>query len=379
MAIYPTLQSLGSALTAASSTGTKTFTQFGASIANLTKNQLANLLVTNNQTLGYEALNSVQMRKALIDAGVSKEIANATVKQVLQTNATKAQDVANKASMFSLAGLKNGIKGLAASFKALSTASKVMLAITAAIIVFKAASAVIDKINPSLETLTKNVEKAKEKYTETTSEIQSVEDELKKVSDRIKEISGLPSLSLNDKDELSGLKETNKELQTRLDLLKMQKESDQADTNEAVKKQYEKDMQTPDEKSSVYTHTETFRGQTYEAHDAVSEEEYAKQAIRRIEELNKKKAEGNELTDVEQARYDLLLKDLTSIGVKYSGFAKDYSVDDETRQSWVSFSDLINKTLDPEKWYKENADAAAKLVSDYQAARDSGDESAITS
>ncbi len=97
--------------------------------------QLANLLITNNQTLGYKALNSVQMYNALVQAGVSDEIAKATVKQVLQTQATNAQTTATIAATGATGGLTAAIKGLGATLSAFALAHPLITAITAIVAV----------------------------------------------------------------------------------------------------------------------------------------------------------------------------------------------------------------------------------------------------
>lgn len=316
--------------------------------------------------------------EAVSRADLTDKIKEEIIEKYASVVATKAQDAANKGATVSTWSFKAAVTGLADSFKALSMASKVLLVITAAVAAFQGIKWIVDQVTVSLEEQRQKVKDLKEEYENSISEISSLEDEMAGIDKRIQEINALPSLSLTDKDELEYLQNTNAELQTRIALLEQERDIKRSELDSATKAEYEKDMLKSGEKQSLYkTRTVMGHGQSFAVPINVTEEEYAKEAIQRFGELNKLKAEGKKLTKQEARQYEELKADLNDIGIRYSGWAQNYSVDDETRQSWVDFADLISRTLDPEGWFERTKSANAAIIQEYEQAVSSGDQSAI--
>ena len=133
--------------------------------------QLANLLITNNQVLGCEALNSVQMYNALVQAGVSEEIAKATVKQVLQTQATNAQTTATVAATGATGGFKTALIGLGTTLKAFAIAHPIITAITAIVAIIGTAVFAYKKYNEAIQESIEKAQELQDAYKQASDEI----------------------------------------------------------------------------------------------------------------------------------------------------------------------------------------------------------------
>lgn len=233
----------------------------------------------------------------------------------------------------------------------LNPALAIVAGVVALVGAIKGATALYDKFNTSLEEAKEKVQDLKSEYESIQSDMSSVNEELKTTNDRIDELNGKDNLTFVEKSELEDLKETNKELKTQLELLQKQAELNQQDTNEAIKDEYQKQYGSDSKVQKTIQESGTA---WYDSSQYVGTgEEYVDYEIKRLQELNEIKKQGIDLTNDEQEEYKKISEYLTNVGVDYTNFAKDYTLDDDTRQSWVDMADLINKTLDPEK-YKQD-------------------------
>ncbi|MGM9608345.1 MAG: hypothetical protein ACI3XJ_12655 [Oscillospiraceae bacterium] len=133
----------------------------------MSQEQLANILITNNQALGYNKLNSVQMYNALVQAGVGDETAKAAVKQALQTKATNAQTAATVAATGATGGLTAAIKGLGVAMLAnpiMTAFVAIAAAVTIAIVAQK-------KYNKAIQESIEKAQELQDAYKQASDEI----------------------------------------------------------------------------------------------------------------------------------------------------------------------------------------------------------------
>ena len=217
----------------------------------MTKSQIANLISTNNQALGTEALNAQLTYRRLREAGVTKEVARAAVVQSVQTNATKAQDAANKSATVSLTGLKNGFKGLWATM----LANPITAIITIASVAIPTIMALVDHFTTTLE-------EQKEVVSNLSSEMSSLQSEYEQLSSKT---------DLTDAE------------QRKLELLQAQlavkKEQIALEAKKQEEKQFTSDVTDTVNDPDGGTVTYTKKGTRSQAYDEVGNYEAAKKSL----------------------------------------------------------------------------------------------------
>lgn len=225
-----------------------------------------------------------------------------------------------------------------------------------------------DAWNVTAEEQREITEKLSQEYDGLISKLQTLEGELKTTVDRINELNSKESLTLVEQSELNKLKDTNAELKTQINLLKIQKEEKQKEKAKSVKKEFEKDMlENKTEKTYSTGQIKDFgygsiQGQR-EEFITTNEEDYIKNMIVQMEELNKKKENNITLTEEETKKYNDFKKELTDAGVKFADYAERYEIDDDTKRSWSEMASLINKTVDPTQY---KADSIKNIFDDKQ-------------
>lgn len=213
----------------------------------MSQEQLANLLVTNQQALGTEKLNRLTLKLALEEAGLSDEIAAATAEQVLNTVATNADAAANTADATAKGAnttatfnLTAALKGLWATMMA-HPAVLVLAALTAitAAIVYATGTA-----ERAVQKQREYTEELKQEYSTLQGEVQSLTDELDTVKSRIDELQGKGSLSFVEQEELSRLEKQNELLAKQIELRKQDAAEKAKETNESITDEFELEYNT---------------------------------------------------------------------------------------------------------------------------------------
>lgn len=323
MAIPSTLKALGTSLTIIGS-GASNIKVLVKSLEDLTTAQKINVLSQNQSLLGTKALNAEQLKEILIKSGLTDGTEDLVVQKILETNATKAQDAANKSATVSLTGLKNGVKGLANSFKMLDTASKVILGITAAIAVFQGIKWIIDQVTVTLE-------EQKEVVSNLSSEISSLQSEYEQLSSKT---------DLTDAE------------QRKLELLQAQlavkKEQIALEAKKQEEKQFTSDVTDTVNDPDSGTVSYTKKGTRSQAYDEVGNYEAAKKSL---EEYNAEIEKYSNVTGLSADKVKEANAALTSAqqsrdkATKQMSDAKSVIVDDI-----AALEDLKEKTgsLEPE-------------------------------
>ena len=201
----------------------------------------------------------------------------------------------------------------------------------------------------------KKAEEAVSAYENAKSELEETQKELDEISKKIDELNAKDSLTLVEKSELEQLKETNKELNTRLILLREEAAIKAKEANKAIEERNEDDFNRP-EKESIYNKAENerFGGAVVKL---VDEETYFNEAIQRIAELN---ALGEKRYEQEEAELENLREYISEAGKRYQEDADGYTAYDEqtqkTKQHWLDMADAAAKALDPNLWKQAKFD-----------------------
>lgn len=308
----------------------------------------ANVLINITDKIGLLNVASVALFGYIgTKTGIFKTLADQiSLAMVAQAGYT----VETTAAAFAQVGLTGAIKATTMALKSFLLSNPlgwVLLGTTAVIALTKA----YDELNVTLEEQQEITTKLKEEYDSIQSELTTLNKELQTTIDRMTELESKKFPSLADKSELETLKETNEELRTRINLLRLQEEESQRKLSESLLKEFEKDLNDRVEKKSLYNTTTVYGGgREYEIATNISEAEYAQELLRRYDELNKKKAQGIELSKYENIELKNAKSELIEIGNKYADYAKkakEYGVEESIRKGWMDVATQINKTLDP--------------------------------
>lgn len=221
--------------------------------------------------------------------------------------------------------------------------------IAASVIAFTAA---IVWLTNAQDRANKKAEEAVDAYKKTKSELESVEKELDDTAKKIDELNAKEKLSFAEKSELENLKAINKELNSRLILLREEAKIKAEEANRAIEERNQKDFRSSGEKASMYeTQKVSGQGRTYEVGKSISEEEYFNEAIRKTEELL---ALGDKRSIQQENELKNLREYIADAGKRYQQDADGYTAMDEqteqTKQHWLEMADAAARALDPDMW-----------------------------
>ena len=237
--------------------------------------------------------NDLSAKEILISAGLvtQKEIEDGTtikltadkLKEALATGQLSLENYKLIASTFGVEGANYGeavsfevlgvsIKKAAVELWAFLTTNPVGWAILAGAAI-AGIVAVVDLFTVSLEESKEQLKDLKDECNGIETDLKSMNDELKTTVDRMKELEGKDTLTFTEKEEYDNLVKTNKELQRKIDLLKLEQETKNKEKNKSFVQTMEKDAW--DNKyyktASGISSTPTDRGMN----EIVSEMEYA--------------------------------------------------------------------------------------------------------
>lgn len=133
--------------------------------------------------------------------------------------------------------------------------------------------AIVDHFTVSLEESKEQLKDLKDECNGIETDLKSMNDELKTTADRMKELEGKETLTFTEKEEYDNLVKTNKELQRKIDLLKLEQETKNKEKNKTFVQTMEKDAwdNTYYKTASGISSTPTDKG----TNEIVSEMEYA--------------------------------------------------------------------------------------------------------
>lgn len=247
----------------------------------------------------------------------------------------------------------------------------IMLAISSLIAVVAGGIAIFKHFNVTIEEQHEKAQQAQSDYEEVSNELQSVNDELATTKQRIAELEGKGSLTFVEKEELENLQATNAELEKRQYWLDKEAEQKRKIATEEAKKAWDKDFNKSGEYISRYqTHQDAVvdqygnpTGQTQTVYNQIDEEEYIKEQIKYLGELDASiqkvvKSEGewaNASEEDKSKEWERLDKERTavqnyleSVGARIqTDFLDAYDVDDATKKEWTDLQDIIYNTLNP--------------------------------
>lgn len=345
--------------------GTTSFSAWTTAMSAMNEAQIASILITNNQALGYNALNSVQMYNALIQAGLSKETAKTIVKQVLQTKATKAQAVAAKEAAASTIVLKDVIGGLWTTITKFAAANPLFTAMIAVGAAFGIAKIAADKFGVSAKGAAEKFEEAQNAYTETANELQSLNSELEATQSRIAELNELAKtgrLTPDQEAELKDLNSTNEALERKLKILEdlsvyQEREQAEAAAKSYQSTRYESKTQTGFDETSGTSYAAQMNGAEY-IRDLV---EASRNLTEQKEELEARKGELAELlaggglspSQTLDAEYELsrINNEIAAIDATYAEYESELA---NVASEQEVFADSLSRGTDEHKAQAES-------------------------
>lgn len=345
--------------------GTTSFSAWTTAMSAMNEAQIASILITNNQALGYNALNSVQMYNALIQAGLSKETAKTIVKQVLQTKATKAQAVAAKEAAASTIVLKDVIGGLWTTITKFAAANPLFTAMIAVGAAFGIAKIAADKFGVSAKGAAEKFEEAQNAYTETANELQSLNSELETTQSRIAELNELAKtgrLTPDQEAELKDLNSTNEALERKLKILEdlsvyQEREQAEAAAKSYQSTRYESKTQTGFDETSGTSYAAQMNGAEY-IRDLV---EASRNLTEQKEELEARKGELAELlaggglskSQTLDAEYELsrINNEIAAIDATYAEYESELA---NVASEQEVFADSLSRGTDEHKAQAES-------------------------
>lgn len=322
-------------------------------LAGLSKEQIVNVMASNQQMLSSKALTRAKIEEALANTGLSDAERANTAEKILNTSAAKKNAAAIIAEGYATKGLKGAVGSLGKAFSALSALSKVAIVIGALNLAIKG----FNYFSQSAEEAFESYAKSKEQVESLASEIKRVSDEIKINEDRIKEIQSLGTLpSLVEEKELSDLQKSNDALERRINLLKAEKVTASQEQYGAARNLYaqmQDNIQGLDNtrylRSGINNRVMTAKGfkqgffaelQGYSS--PVSAVEYFDLGVDRYDKLLQKQEEGIKLTNAEKSEYDNLAASLPVVANWYRQLAEIEPV----TQSDVEMVDFANDALD---------------------------------
>lgn len=262
----------------------------------MSQEQLANLLVTNQQALGTEKLNRLTLKLALEEAGLSDEIAAATAEQVLNTVATNADAAANTADATAKGANTTATFSLTAALKGLWATLKAhpLLLVAAGITAVIAAWKISDNLfTITLDAQRKKTQKLIDEYNTLAQEVQSLDRELGTIKQRIQEINALDKPTFTDEQELKRLEKQVALLEREKQLKEEKAQETSKGIAESVQSEYDRQYKTVGDITGANTYHSIYdfvdydaRGQMVKVGKAISGEQYYEELIRKVKELN---------------------------------------------------------------------------------------------
>lgn len=214
------MSKLGAAMQIAQTTAGlsgKAMDQFGRALAIVDKEAIVNIAVSQNMT-------KQQLFGSLQAAGYTREVRKEIAAIYDDAAAKTADTAATDAFTAGTITAKNAIAGLNATLFA-SPLGILAAIIGATAVAYKAVTTWADRYKNKLREL-------REEYESLSGEQDSLQSELDSNLSRLKELESIEMPTLADQDEISRLKASNTELETRIALLKTEKELKQAEVND---------------------------------------------------------------------------------------------------------------------------------------------------
>ena len=196
------------------------FKQVGLQLREFSDNELNNIINEFNRlkmstTNVDDAINSLSFdQKWIKDYLNGLNGAEASLEGI--TKAANNAKIAQQGMAVSSQAAAVGIKVL----QGVATMGAILILTTA----IQAAVTAFDEWNRRIEIQKEKIKELESEYNSLTSEIKSVEDELDLIANKIDELNSKPALSFLEKDELSNLQETNRELEARIALLEREEQ-----------------------------------------------------------------------------------------------------------------------------------------------------------
>ena len=326
------------------------------SLTNSQKESLATLFKQNS--IGLEGLYVRKQNIALIRDEINnmKDLDNAT-KKILSTSLAQVE-----ASNSSTLSLKSSVAAMGSLVKQNLIAIGVIAALTLA---YKLIDAELRKVEISAE----NTREAFQELDNIGTEYNSLQTEIENVSNRMEELYVLQnSSSWNEtlKEELRQLEVQNETLRTQIDLLKEKKKEQSNIGREAL----ENEINTTLNDSFIADlNTSGYGREMGDTRTRYTQEEYTKEALKIIEQLNIKREAGLSLTEKEQKVLDNIISKLLEYSNKYSEWASQYSSlgtmeDLAYAEYYTSLSNAILDAVSSSNDFSRSTLTNAKLIKD---------------
>lgn len=326
------------------------------SLTNSQKESLATLFKQNS--IGLEGLYVRKQNIALIRDEINnmKDLDNAT-KKILSTSLAQVE-----ASNSSTLSLKSSVAAMGSLVKQNLIAIGVIAALTLA---YKLIDAELRKVEISAE----NTREAFQELDNIGTEYNSLQTEIENVSNRMEELYVLQnSSSWNEtlKEELRQLEVQNETLRTQIDLLKEKKKEQSNIGREAL----ENEINTTLNDSFIADlNTSGYGREMGDTRTRYTQEEYTKEALKIIEQLNIKREAGLSLTEKEQKVLDNIISKLLEYSNKYSEWASQYSSlgtmeDLAYAEYYTSLSNTILDAISYSNDFSRSTLTNAKLIKD---------------
>lgn len=326
------------------------------SLTNSQKESLATLFKQNS--IGLEGLYVRKQNIALIRDEINnmKDLDNAT-KKILSTSLAQVE-----ASNSSTLSLKSSVAAMGSLVKQNLIAIGVIAALTLA---YKLIDAELRKVEISAE----NTREAFQELDNIGTEYNSLQTEIENVSNRMEELYVLQnSSSWNEtlKEELRQLEVQNETLRTQIDLLKEKKKEQSNIGREAL----ENEINTTLNDSFIADlNTSGYGREMGDTRTRYTQEEYTKEALKIIEQLNIKREAGLSLTEKEQKVLDNIISKLLEYSNKYSEWASQYSSlgtmeDLAYAEYYTSLSNAILDAISYSNDFSRSTLTNAKLIKD---------------
>lgn len=326
------------------------------SLTNSQKESLATLFKQNS--IGLEGLYVRKQNIALIRDEINnmKDLDNAT-KKILSTSLAQVE-----ASNSSTLSLKSSVAAMGSLVKQNLIAIGVIAALTLA---YKLIDAELRKVEISAE----NTREAFQELDNIGTEYNSLQTEIENVGNRMEELYVLQnSSSWNEtlKEELRQLEVQNETLRTQIDLLKEKKKEQSNIGREAL----ENEINTTLNDSFIADlNTSGYGREMGDTRTRYTQEEYTKEALKIIEQLNIKREAGLSLTEKEQKVLDNIISKLLEYSNKYSEWASQYSSlgtmeDLVYAEYYTSLSNAILDAVSSSNDFSRSTLTNAKLIKD---------------
>lgn len=326
------------------------------SLTNSQKESLATLFKQNS--IGLEGLYVRKQNIALIRDEINnmKDLDNAT-KKILSTSLAQVE-----ASNSSTLSLKSSVAAMGSLVKQQLIAVGVIAALTLA---YKLIDAELRKVEIAAE----NTREAFQELDNIGTEYNSLQTEIENVSNRMEELYVLQnSSSWNEtlKEELRQLEVQNETLRTQIDLLKEKKKEQSNIGREAL----ENEINTTLNDSFIADlNTSGYGREMGDTRTRYTQEEYTKEALKIIEQLNIKREAGLSLTEKEQKVLDNIISKLLEYSNKYSEWASQYSSlgtmeDLAYAEYYTSLSNAILDAVSSSNDFSRSTLTNAKLIKD---------------